>query len=104
MTVDNQGELEHRRAKARYKRTSKKNYVKQLAQIERRQSRLLRIRKKTGGIRNAATPSDSGSKDLRTHFHIGVSENEPQPIGQFLRMYAGDPAIKVTVLPCYHAK
>ncbi|KAG6830763.1 hypothetical protein H0H92_014844 [Tricholoma furcatifolium] len=38
-----QGELEHRWPKGNYRRTSKKDYQKQLAQIERRQARLRRI-------------------------------------------------------------
>jgi hypothetical protein len=39
-----QGELEHRTRKARYRRTDRKNFQKQLAQIERRTARLRRIR------------------------------------------------------------
>ena len=89
--------------KACYKRTSKKGVVKQLTQIEQRQTHLLCIRKKIGGIGNATAMDDSRSNDLQTHFHIGVSENEPQSIGQFLQMHASDPAIKVTVLLCCRA-
>jgi hypothetical protein len=34
------GELEHRSPKARYTRTSRKGFIKQMTQIERRQARI----------------------------------------------------------------
>ena len=95
-----QGELEHRRAKSGYKRTSKKNFTKQLAQIERRQSRIKRIRQKLskeGRLLNRIR-EDATAKHLDVHHHIGISENQYQDIGSFLRAQAGDPAVKV--LPC----
>ena len=64
-----------------------------MAQIERRQKRIMRIRQKIwedSGIRNEAQ-----SSHLHVHHHIGVSENLHEDIGVFLRMRAGDPAVKV---------
>jgi len=37
------GELEHRSAKASFARTDRREYVKQITRIERRQSRIRRI-------------------------------------------------------------
>ena len=92
-----QGELEHRNAKSRYKRTSKKSFTKQMAQIERRQKRIRRIRQKIlkeggdlSGIRDEVK-----IKNLDAQHHIGSSENLHQDIGLFLREREGDPAVKV---------
>jgi hypothetical protein len=84
-----QGELEHRTSKARYKRTNRKLFVKQLARIERREARLRRIR-----VRNQYT----GEKVPKTplgHHHVGVSQNHYEHIGTFLNRTSGDPATKV---------
>lgn len=88
-----QGELEHRTPKARYRRTVHKHFVKQLAQIERRATRLRRIRArlvKDGRLRTeqvASTPEE--------HHHIAASQNEYVHIGYFLQRHSGDPAIEV---------
>jgi hypothetical protein len=87
------GELEHRSAKARYTRTNRKNFTKQITQIERRQARLRRIRE---GHRRSGKPQDEqvvGSPEA--HHHIGKSQNNPEHITHFLRKNAGDPAVKV---------
>jgi hypothetical protein len=85
--------LEHRSPKARYTRTSRKNFVKQLTQIERRQARLRRIR-----ARHQMTAS-AGSEEVATtpeaHHVIGKSQNNLVNIPLFLQEHAGDPAIKV---------
>jgi hypothetical protein len=94
-----QGELEHRNAKARYKRTSKKLFTKQMTQIERRQKRIRDIRQKI--LKESGTlsgiHSEVQSNNLDVHHHIGVSENLPEDIGLFLRVRAGDPAVQVQV-------
>jgi hypothetical protein len=89
------GELEHRSPKARYTRTSRKHFIKQLTQIERRQARIRRIHEqhhKCGKPQNeqvqvASTPD--------VHHVIGKSQNHPKHITLFLRKHAGDPAVKV---------
>jgi hypothetical protein len=88
-----QGELEHRTSKSRYKRTDKKIFVRQLAQIERREARLRCIRAKLyqGGDARAEAVTNT----LREHHHIGSSRNLYEHIGTFLRKHSGDPAIKV---------
>lgn len=87
--------------KGNYKRTSKKDYKKQLARIERRKARINHIRQKLTAAsvsqsQLGATPRTSSANDLTQHYHIGVSENHPCHIGSFLRSYTGDPAIKVS--------
>jgi hypothetical protein len=84
-----QGELEHRNSKTRYKRTSKKKFVRQIVQIERRQARIRLIRQKL------KTRKEYVSQEPEAHHHIGISENHPQHFGQFLRAHIGDPATKV---------
>lgn len=67
--------------------------MKQLTQIERRQTHICRIRARVSTDKRvkretvACTPQE--------HHHIGHSQNQYEHIGTFLRKYAGDPAIKV---------
>lgn len=76
-------------------RTSKKKFIRQLAQIERREARIRRIRHK---LRQGKKPADDQiDNNPVIHHHIGVSQNEFIEIGQFLRSNSGDPAINV----CY---
>jgi hypothetical protein len=88
-----QGELEHRSPKARYKRTSRKSFAKQLTQIERRQARLrhLRARHQKAGT----PPREEVAATPDMHHVIGKSQNYPENIPLFLQKHAGDPAIKV---------
>jgi hypothetical protein len=88
-----QGELEHRAPKARYKRTDRhpKRFIKQLAQIERRQARIRRIRARTASHR----PREHVASTPHEHHHISVSQNDHEHIGTFLRDNTGDPAIQV---------
>lgn len=92
-----QGELEHRNAKSRYKRTSKRFVTKQMAQIERRQKRIRRIRQKI--LKEGGDPSGNRNEvkanNLDAQHHIGISENLHEDIGLFLRKREGDPAVKV---------
>lgn len=88
-----QGELEHRTAKARYKRTDKKQFVKQLTRIERRETRLRRIRTRLS--KEQRDHREVVSDTPQEHHHIGVSHNFYEHMGTFLQKYSGDPAIKV---------
>lgn len=91
-----QGELAHRTAKSRYKRTDKKTFVRQLAEIERREARIRRIRMRLGRARGERVPTS-----LEEHHHIGKSQNQFEHIGSFLRRNSGDPAIKVRLFTPY---
>jgi hypothetical protein len=93
-----QGELEHRSPKARYKRTSKKGFKQQLAQIERRQARIKRINEKSTGKKKDLESKLRGShyNDPAVHHHIGVGENEPLHLGAFCREHVDDPAVRVS--------
>ncbi|KAI0057935.1 hypothetical protein BV25DRAFT_1872245 [Artomyces pyxidatus] len=88
-------ELEHRTSKIRYSRTSRKGFIKQLTQIERRQSRIRRI-----GLRNSSEKAtkpvepEAVSFDLTPHYNVGRSQNTPVNIIQFVRENKGDPAVK----------
>jgi hypothetical protein len=88
-----QGELEHRSAKSRYTRTSRKGFLRQLAQIERRQARIRRIREKHQAGDRPVNQFNPGSPN--EHHNIGNSQNQPENIPLFLRKHSGDPAIAV---------
>jgi hypothetical protein len=94
-----QGELEHRSPKARYTRTSRKRFIKQMTQIERRQARLRRIRakhhKEAGNVMN-----EDIARSPEAHHHIGKSQNFPENICSFVQKNRGDPAVKVVCLFC----
>ena len=85
-----QGELLHHIPKASYVRMNKKEYKKQLAQIERRHVRICHIRQKFPG--RPMTNEDMTSVDSR--YEIGSTKKFPEYIHQFLNKNAGDPAIK----------
>jgi hypothetical protein len=88
--------LEHRTSKARYKRTDRKQFVRQLTQIERRENRLRRVRAKL--VVAGLCPDELVAKTPQEHHHIGVSQNEYDHIGTFLQKNSGDPAIKVRAM------
>ena len=92
-----QGELEHRRPKARFSRTDKKEFIKHMTRIERRETRIRRIRAKLH-IPMKAKKSYTTGEALRDRYYIGKSENIYQHIGTFLQNTAGDPAVKVSVI------
>lgn len=99
MFIIYQGELEHRTPKARYRRTDRKAFIKQLTQIERRQTRIYRIKRSVSEMNhkcssNANQPREA-AVDPGQHHHIGRNENIYNEIGTFLRDHADDPAIKV---------
>jgi hypothetical protein len=95
-----QGGLEHRTSKARYGRTSQKDYIRQMARLERRQSRLRHIREKLGPEIVQAIPmtDDEVASTPDMHHYIAKSQNTPVHIGTYLQRYSNDPAIKVSQL------
>jgi hypothetical protein len=94
-----QGELEHWHPKARYKRTSKKGFKQQLAQIEQRQARIRRIKQRSTSGNNASGKSPElrqpQDADPAIHHHIGASESDHFHIGRFCQEHANDPAVMV---------
>ncbi|RDB18149.1 hypothetical protein Hypma_000656 [Hypsizygus marmoreus] len=94
------GELEHRNPKGKYKRTSRKAFTRQLAQIERRQARIRRMRQSishrdgTSGFDAQHDEAFTGAAAIFEHHQIGLAENDAHHLGQFLRIYLGDPAAK----------
>ncbi|KAG6914461.1 hypothetical protein DXG01_017109 [Tephrocybe rancida] len=82
------GELEHRTSKARYQRTDRKDFKKQLARIERRQARICRIHRRTG---SKSTSTRQGT-NLEAHHIIGRTENLHTHITSFVRGPDGHPA------------
>ena len=76
----------------RYKHTDRKQFVEQLARIERRQARIRRIH-------SQKPSSQHGSKEYairpEAHHVIGKTENSPEHLGLFVQKHSGDPAIGV---------
>jgi hypothetical protein len=91
-----QGELEHRTPKARYTRTSRKDFIKQLTQIERRQARIRRIRERCQ--KEGRSTSEKVASTVDSHHVIAKSQNHPESIPIFLQKNAGDPAVKVCAI------
>jgi hypothetical protein len=86
--------LEHRNGKRRYQRTDRKSFIRQLTQIERRQTHIRRIKSHLQKPRPSEAP-DSMAYEPRVHHHIGVSEKVNNDIGSYLRLHEGDPAMQV---------
>ncbi|KAG6912621.1 hypothetical protein DXG01_013254 [Tephrocybe rancida] len=91
------GELEHRTVKARYKRTDRKEYSRQIARIERRETRLRRINARNTALDRAARADDETVRQVDPDIHhvIGKTENLLLHIGLFVRDHTGDPAVLV---------
>ena|ERR1700722_1958804 len=89
------GELEHRSPKSRYTRTNRKHFVRQLTQIERRQTRIRHLRYQLGTSKNESIP-----RAPHAHHIIGETQNDPESIPTFLQKHAGDPAVKVRIYIC----
>jgi hypothetical protein len=79
----------------RYKRTDRKEFVKQLARIERRQARIRRIRPQ-----KPASQSNDEECAARPEAHhtIGKTENFPEHLSFFVQKHSGDPAVEVCAL------
>ncbi|KAF8835367.1 hypothetical protein BDN67DRAFT_1040256 [Paxillus ammoniavirescens] len=76
------GEQEHRTSKSCFTRTSRKKYITQLASIERRQSQIQHIR---SNQTNANHSLDAPSKDPEQHHSIGVSQDYPEELKDFVK-------------------
>jgi hypothetical protein len=87
--------LEHRNPKRRYCRTDRKTFTRQLTQIERRQTRLRRIKQRQQQRASRAEVDETAS-DPQLHHHIGLSEKIFDDFGYYLRSHAKDPAMKVS--------
>ncbi|KAG0694659.1 hypothetical protein DFH29DRAFT_1006136 [Suillus ampliporus] len=85
------GELEHRTSKARYHRTDRKEYVKQITRIERREACIHGIHDKQF-LHRAVDEEVATSPEA--HFHVGKSQNYPKNILLFIQRHSGDPAVK----------
>jgi hypothetical protein len=82
--------------KAWYRRTNKKGFIKQLAQIERRRARIRHIKKANClKHRKASNEQVQAAQCAESHHFIGKSRNFPQHVGMFVTKYSGDPALKV---------
>jgi hypothetical protein len=92
-----QGELEHRTSKSRYRRTDRREYVKQMTQIERREARIRHIRTKTFGKDEESTSYEQVALNPHVHHCIGQSENFYEHIGLNFAERSGDPAVRVKV-------
>jgi hypothetical protein len=68
-------------------RTSRKDFLRQLTRIERRQTRIRRIRDRL--------PADTVGCSPEARYHIGKAENKSENIGRFLQKHTGDPAVMV---------
>jgi hypothetical protein len=91
-----QAELEHCTPKSRYKRTSKKNYRKQLTQIERRQARVRQIRSRLNAGKASRYNEVEYASSSMPQYCIGKSQNQPVILSIFLQENRGDPAVKVS--------
>ena len=100
LTICQKGELEHRIPKGNYRHTSKKNFTRQLARIERWKARICRLRQKLATPESQLDRTSDGhpAVDPAHHHHIGATENHPLRISTFLRDNSGDPAIKACTL------
>ncbi len=92
-------ELEHRSPKSRYHRTSRKNFERQLGAIERRQTRIRRIRQKFDQKNcdrdNEELMKEKGPESWTSEYHIGKTQNYPIELLVFAQEKRQDPAAKV---------
>jgi hypothetical protein len=95
-----QGEVEHGQSKKWYERTSRKpGFEGQIADIERRQTRISRIKQNLERqlhlVAKLKTDQDPIAKDLDSDYSVGKSQNQPVNIYTFLQDHLNDPAICV---------
>lgn len=94
-----QMELEHKSPKARYRRTSRKCFEKQLGNIERRQARIRRIRQRLNSstkIHDVLT-HEKGLESSTSSYHIGNTQNHPVNLEAIARQAEDDYAAKVFI-------
>lgn len=105
--MHSQGELEHRGPKSAYTRTSKKNYVKQITQIERCQNRIHRLQTHllaANKIQNVVPEDIEAATSPSARYHVGATQNRPENIPLFLQRNSADPSIKVSGASSYVTK
>jgi len=96
-----QGELQHRRVKRRYPRTSKTKatMVGSMTLLESRERYLQRLLDARVSERTAQDGHSNRTRRLRTspsdHYHIAESSRKSQDITAWLSSLEGDPAIEV---------
>ncbi|KAG2091348.1 uncharacterized protein F5147DRAFT_524310, partial [Suillus discolor] len=90
------GELEHRSPKTRYCRTDRNTFVKQLTQIEHRQTHIRCIRDRI--VPRPHLEIAEIARRPHVHHHISLTQKFPVHIGSYLCDHAGDPAITNFVL------
>lgn len=90
-------ELEHRSPKAHYRRTSRKDFEKQLGRIERRQAHIRKIRQKLDEHNkiHEALVHEKGPDSWASEYHIGKTQNHPLHLTVFAQERRHDPAAKV---------
>jgi hypothetical protein len=64
-----------------------------MAQIERRQARIRRIRARNFGVKEHEADKIATSPDV--HHHIGKSQNHPEHVSLFVQKNSADPAVQV---------
>jgi hypothetical protein len=79
----------------RYKRTDRKEFVKQLARIERRQARICRIHPQK--LASQSSDEECAARP-EVHHTIGKTENFPEHLNFFIQKHSGDPAVEVCAL------
>lgn len=94
-----QSECFHRFSKFRYRKSNKKNVIRQLSAMQTRQARLRKLRKQLDPSADELDrPLAAGDPDPRAEggwYFIGKSQNKPVNLGHFLRTNANDPAFQV---------
>ncbi|KAF6764198.1 hypothetical protein DFP72DRAFT_1059205 [Ephemerocybe angulata] len=97
-----QSERFHRFSKARYRRTNKKDVPRQISQIQARQTRIKKLRKRimSGKGKHDRDIDDEDPREWTlqdgrpSRYFIGKSQNMPVNLDRFLRINAGDPAMR----------
>ncbi|KAG2346750.1 hypothetical protein BDR05DRAFT_974360 [Suillus weaverae] len=89
------GELQHRTSKGRYHCTDRQAFVRQLTQIEHRQTQLRRIKQWQQQQHAPHADLDERASDPQLHHYIGQSEKNYDDFGHYLRSHVTDPAMKV---------
>jgi hypothetical protein len=75
--------------------------VRQLTQIECRQTRL-RCIKQRHQLQTSRAEVDESTNDPHVHHHIGQSEKVYDEFGYYLRSHAKDPAMQVICVLLHH--
>lgn len=75
--------------------------MRQLTQIECRQTRLRRI-KQRHQLQTSRVEVDETTNDPHVHHHIGQSEKVYDEFGYYLRSHAKDPVMKVICVLLHH--